>query len=155
MFYNIDETSGMATVKRFEELEVWKLARELYGELGRKFDLGFFNHNFRLTNQMEGSAGSIMDNIAEGFERGSRKEFIVFLGYAKGSCGELRSQLHRAGQRRYLTAEEFERLFSKCVRISAMIQALIKHLQGANIEGTRRRTPEKKNELSNEAPLNP
>ena len=61
-----------------------------------------FEHNFRLINQIEGSSGSIMDNIAEGFERGTRNEFIVFLGYSKGSCGELRSQLYRALDRKYI-----------------------------------------------------
>ena len=92
----------MASVKKFEELEAWKLSRELHAKIGRKIDDGSFRNNYRLIGQIEGSTGSIMDNIAEGFERGSRKEFIVFLAYSKGSCGELRSQLYRCLDRNYI-----------------------------------------------------
>jgi four helix bundle protein len=85
----------MATIKSFEDIESWKKAREVCKLLGEIIDAGHFKKSYRLINQIEGSSGSIMDNIAEGFERGTRAEFIQFLGYAKGSCGELRSQLYR------------------------------------------------------------
>lgn len=74
----------MATIKRFEEIESWKLASQLAEKVGEVIDAGSFKRNYRLIDQVEGSSGSIMDNIAEGFERGSRQEFILFLGYAKG-----------------------------------------------------------------------
>ncbi|MEO6490631.1 MAG: four helix bundle protein [Ferruginibacter sp.] len=83
----------MATLKRFEDLDVWKLSRELFAKVGKLIDAGMFKNNFRLIAQLEASSGSIMDNIAEGFERGTRAEFIQFLGYSKGLCGEVRSQL--------------------------------------------------------------
>lgn len=88
---------------------------------------------------MEGSSGSIMDNIAEGFERGTRAEFIQFLGYSKGSSGELRSQLYRALDRNYITEAEFTELSFLVVRISIMIQRFIKYLQITEIKGTRKR----------------
>ena len=65
-----------------------------------------FSKDFDLKRQILRSAGSIMDNIAEGFERGGKGEFIQFLSISKGSAGELRSQVHRAADRKYLTNEE-------------------------------------------------
>jgi four helix bundle protein len=85
----------MATFQRFEEIVSWQKARELNKKICLLIDNGSFKSNYRLINQIEGSAGSIMDNIAEGFERSGNKEFVQFLYIAKGSCGELRSQLYR------------------------------------------------------------
>jgi four helix bundle protein len=134
----------MGTLKSFEELECWKLAREVCKEVGELIDAGKFRKSYRLVNQVEGSSGSIMDNIAEGFERGSRAEFIQFLGYAKGSSGELRSQVYRALDRNFLTEEEFEKLKSKVITISSMIQKLIAYLQQSEIQGIRRKSEPKK-----------
>lgn len=97
----------MAPIKRFEDIISWKEARELNKLLGKIIDSGKMKGNYRLINQIEGSAGSIMDNIAEGFERGGNKELTQFLFIAKASCGELRSQLYRALDRRYITQNEF------------------------------------------------
>ena len=80
-----------------------------------------------------------MDNIAEGFERGSRAEFILFLGYSKGSCGELRSQLYRMIDRKYISQENFEDLYNRAIIINSKIQKLIMYLQKSTIKGTRRR----------------
>jgi four helix bundle protein len=73
----------MATIKSFEDIESWKKARLVCKKLGSLIDEGKFKNSYRLINQIEGSSGSIMDNIAEGFERGTKGEFIQFLGYAK------------------------------------------------------------------------
>ena len=132
----------MATIQRFEDLDAWKLSRELCNKIGTIIDNGSLKNNFRLIGQIEGSSGSIMDNIAEGFERGTRAEFIQFLGYSKGSCGELRSQLYRALDRNYLTQIEFDELWSFATRISAMIQKFIGYLQQTNIKGLRKKEPE-------------
>lgn len=78
-----------------------------------------------MIGQIEGSSGSIINNIAEGFERGTKNEFIVFLGYAKASCGELRSLLYRALDRNYKTQSQFDEYRIMAVRISAMIQKFI------------------------------
>jgi len=129
----------MATIKRFEEIDAWKVARELCLKIGTIIDEGSFKKSYRLIAQVESSSGSIMDNIAEGFERGTRAEFIQFLGYSKGSCGEFRSQLYRASDRKYLTQEQFDKLYSLAVRISAMLQKLIEYLQKTEVKGVRKK----------------
>ena len=136
----------MATIHRFEELEMWKLSRRLCKELGDLIDLGLFKNNYRLIGQIEGSSGSIMDNIAEGYERGTKAEFILFLGYAKGSCGELRSQLYRSLDRQYINQDQFETFIIMAKRISAMIQKFIEYLRKTNIKGNRHKESQ---------PLNP
>lgn len=129
----------MATIKRFEELDVWKLSRELCKKTGELIDSGVFKNNFRLIGQVVGSSGSIMDNIAEGFVRGTRAEFIQFLGYSKGSCGELRSQLYRIFDRNYIIKEQFDELYSMIVRISLMLQKFISYLLNTKIQGERKK----------------
>ena len=131
----------MATIKRFEDVEAWKLTREMSGTIGTLIDKGCFKNSFRLISQIESSSGSIMDNIAEGFERGTRAEFIQFLGYSKGSCGEFRSQLYRVFDRTYITKQQFDELSSRAVRISAMAQKLIEYLQKTEIKGVRKKQP--------------
>ena len=95
-------------VKYFEELEVWKEARQLTREVYRLTSDSKFSKDFGLSNQIQRAAVSIMSNIAEGFERGGNPEFIQFLYVAKGSCGETRfsalrgtrSGIHRAKRMR-------------------------------------------------------
>lgn len=129
----------MNTIKRFEDLDAWNLSRELNKKIGLLIENKKFKNNFRLINQIEGSCGSIMDNIAEGFERGTRAEFIQFLGYSKGSCAEFRSQIYRSLDRGYIQPEEFEELIQMATRISAMIYRLILYLQKTNIAGMRKK----------------
>jgi len=130
----------MATIKSFEDIESWKHARIVCKKIGDLIDAGKFNKSYRLINQIEGSSGSIMDNIAEGFERGTRAEFIQFLGYAKGSCGEVRSQLYRALDRLYIDQSEFEELKAAVMQISGLIQKFISYLQHSEIDGVRKKT---------------
>lgn len=129
----------MATIKRFEDVEAWIVSRELCNNIGSLIDDGSFKSNYRLIGQIEGSSGSIMDNIAEGFERGTRAEFIQFLGYSKGSCGELRSQLYRALDRKYINQQQFDEFSSLAVRISSMLQKFISYLQKTDIQGERKK----------------
>jgi four helix bundle protein len=129
----------MAVIKRFEELDSWKLAYELYQRIAQLIESGRMKRNYGLIDQVERSSGSIMDNIAEGFERGTRREFITFLGYAKGSCGELRSQLHRALIRNYVSLPEFDDISLICIRVSAMLQKFIAYLQKTPVQGTRKK----------------
>lgn len=129
----------MATIKSFEDIERWKQARDVCKLIGKFINDGRFKKSHRLINLIDGSSGSIMDNIAEGFERGSRAEFVLFLGYAKGSCGELRSQLYRVLDRNYISEDEFEMLKKSIMNISGLIQNLIRYLQKTKIEGTRKK----------------
>jgi len=84
------------TIERFEELDVWQDARELCVMIKELCNKDSFAKDYTLRNQILSSSGSIMDNIAEGYERGGNKELIQFLYIAKGSCGETRSQIYRA-----------------------------------------------------------
>lgn len=126
----------MATIQSFEEIESWKTARELCRRIGILIDDGRFKNSYRLISQIDAASGSVMDNIAEGFERGSRAEFINFLGYAKGSCGELRSQLYRLLDRTYINQSEFDELFEMTSKTSAMIQKFIAYLIKTEIAGS-------------------
>ncbi|MDX1410182.1 MAG: four helix bundle protein, partial [Saprospiraceae bacterium] len=88
-------------------------------------------------DQMYASGGSIMDNIAEGFERGNNREFSVFLAYAKGSAGEARSQLYRSFDFGYVPQERFDRLITKLKHISGKLHNMIQYLNATSIRGTR------------------
>ena len=127
----------MATIKRFEEIKSWQKARVLNKKVGDIIDKGQFKRNFKLIHQIEGSAGSIMDNIAEGFEGSGNKEFVQFLYIAKGSCGEFRSQLYRAVDRKYINELEFETLYAMAIEIIVMIQKLIDYLEQSELKGTK------------------
>lgn len=130
----------MATFKTFEEIHAWQKAGELNQKVGSYIDSGRFKSNFRLANQIEGSAGSIIDNIAEGFERSGNREFLQFLYIAKGSCGEFRSQLYRAIDRSYVRREEFDELFALSKEIINRLQKLIDYLQTSELKGTKYKT---------------
>ena len=131
---------SMATIEKFEEILSWQEARKLNQKIGRMIDSGRFEKNFRLIAQVDGSAGSIMDNIAEGFERSGNREFIQFLYIAKGSCGEFRSQLYKALDRNYITQEEFDDFAKKTKKVSSLIQKLINYLHETDMRGTKYKT---------------
>lgn len=127
----------MATVKFFEELKVWKMSRSLSRVIYLLTHKSEFSKDYKLKDQIRASSGSAMDNIAEGFERNSRKEFIQFLTVAKGSAGETRSQLHRALDQNYITQDEFEPAKAMCLSLARMFYAFIKHLNESEIKGIR------------------
>lgn len=130
----------MATIKRFEDILSWKKARELNKIIGGLIDAAKFKHSYKLIDQIEGSSGSIMDNIAEGFERGGNKEFIQFLYISKGSCGEFRSQLYRALDRNYISQTEFDLLYNLAKEIIVLLQKLIDYLSHSELKGSKFKT---------------
>jgi four helix bundle protein len=127
----------MATITTFEELDIWQLGREICQDVWDKFENSALGKDFELRNQMNRSSGSIMDNIAEGFERNGRKEFVQFLSYSKGSCGELRSQLYRAFDRKHITEEEFEFLKEKTITESKKIGSFMSYLLKSENNGSK------------------
>jgi four helix bundle protein len=127
----------MATVKRFEDLEIWQMAREQANSLWKIYTEGTFSKDYELRNQISRSSGSVMDNIAEGFERSGNNEFNNFLLIAKASNGEVRSQLYRAFDRNHITKEIFEVLIIKTENISKKVTSFIKYLKDSELKGFR------------------
>lgn len=125
----------MSVAKNFEDLIIWQDARQLCKELGPIILRSEFNSFPKLRKQLEGSSGSVPDNIAEGFERGGNKEFIQFLYYSKGSCGELRSQLYRSFDYEIISSDELDSLIIKSKKLSAKISNFIKSLYSSDFKG--------------------
>ena len=98
----------MATIQRFEDLEIWQEARRLFNQIKDIVIETELKLDFKLKDQIKGSSGSVMDNIAEGFERDGNLEFRQFLSIAKGSAGETRSQLYRVFDLGYITEEKLK-----------------------------------------------
>ncbi|HYT59189.1 MAG TPA: four helix bundle protein [Haliangiales bacterium] len=119
----------MATVKCFEELQVWQEARQLVRDIYKATRRPPFARDFRLCSQIQSAATSTMSNIAEGFERGSKKEFIQFLNIAKGSNGETRSPLYVALDQEYIDEKNFLLLKSAAARLSRRVARFIKYLE--------------------------
>ena len=119
----------MATIKNFEDLEIWKHAKT-QAENIYKLSQSFRNEQF-LYNQLNAAAGSVMDNIAEGFERNSTKEMIQFLFISKGSNGEVRSQLIRAYCFKLLMIEEMNSYKDLNLQITRQIYSFINYLRSS------------------------
>jgi len=112
----------------FEDLEVWKRACRLSIDIMKQVKN---SRNYPLKDQMTRSAISIPSNIAEGQERDSQGDFIRFLRIAKGSCGELRTQLYLAQQLSEIASDICKPLIQETKEISAMLQGLIRSIQTA------------------------
>ena len=127
----------MAKIEQFEDLQVWQSARELAKLIHITTQGEKISRDYSLKDQMNRSAGSIMDNIAEGFDRGGKKELIQFLYVAKGSAAELRSQLYRALDKMYLVEENFNNLQLKTLEVSKQLSGFIKYLKASDLKGSK------------------
>jgi len=125
----------MATYNSFEDLPVWQNARELASLVYTTSAEGKLNKDYGLRNQIQKAVVSVSSNIAEGFERGSKREFIQFLYIAKGSCGELRSQLYIAKDLGYLSNSTSETLIKSASNASKQIYGFIKYLKTSRFAG--------------------
>lgn len=125
----------MATIQKFEDLEIWQLARTLYKKISAIASLMRKNHDYRFAEQIKAAAGSVMDNIAEGFERNSRLEFLNALSISKGEAGELKSQLYRSLDEKYINEKEFEELYNETDMLIKKIANFIIYLNKTKIKG--------------------
>ena len=128
-------------VKAFEDLEIWKEARRLTQDIYRLTTAEKFSKDFGLRDQIRRATVSIMSNIAEGFERGGNQEFIQFLYIAKGSCGEVRSQLYVALDQGYIDQKQTDELTKFFKRLSSMISNLITYLRKSGMKGEKFKKP--------------
>ncbi|GAB4055470.1 four helix bundle protein [Spirosoma litoris] len=132
----------MAKINRFEDLDVWQFARQLSNDIYWLTQKGTFAKDFELKNQINRASGSIMDNIAEGFGRANRAEFIVFLGYSMDSGTEVKSQLYRAFDRHHVDLECFNELYGRADRVGKMLFGLIQALKKSPVRGLKYKVSE-------------
>lgn len=127
----------MATIKRFEDLEIWIDARRLSKEIILISKSTELIKDFKLKQQIKDSSSSVMDNIAEGFERNGNGEFRQFLSIAKGSAGETRSQLYRVFDNDYIDEQKLTILVSEYEKLSIKIHNFITYLNKNDFKGTK------------------
>ena len=119
----------MPTITRFEEIEAWQTARELTKMIYSITEEGRISKDFELKDQLRRAAVSVMSNIAEGFESNTQALFIRYLGIAKASAGEVRSQLYVAHDVGFLTEQQFSSLFQTAEKTSRQLSRFISYLE--------------------------
>jgi four helix bundle protein len=127
------------TIKRFEDLEIWQKARELCKKIRGISETTPLGKDFSIKDQILRSSGSVMDNIAEGFERDGKKEFINFLYISKGSLGETRSQIHRSFDAKHFNEEVYMDFLNDCLNLSGKIAHFISYLSKSEFDGTKKK----------------
>ena len=120
-------------VNSFEDLQVWKDSRILVKSIYQLTSDGKFSKDFGLREQIQRASVSIMNNIAEGFERNNNKEYIKFLGYSKGSAGEVRSMLYVATDLGYISQDSFNMHYQMAINIITQISNFIKYLKKSSV----------------------
>ena len=116
-------------IKRFEELECWKEARELTKNIYTYIKRTDFGKDFRLSGQILGASISIMNNISEGFDSRSNNEFVRFLAYSRRSCSEVQNCLYIALDQQYILKKEFTNTYKHCEKVRKIIDGLIRYLK--------------------------
>jgi four helix bundle protein len=122
----------MGKIERFEDLEVWQASMALCSSVYQITNSEFFSRDFALRDQIRKSAISVPSNISEGFERDSKKQFLYFLVIAKGSCGELRTQVKIARMQNYIEDSVFTDMNEKCLSVSKQLKGFISYLNNYN-----------------------
>ena len=121
--------SSKMKVKKFEELECWQEARKLTRNIYEYTKSAIFAKDFRLSGQITGAAISVMNNISEGFDSRSNKEFVKFLTYSRRSCSEVQNCLYIALDQAYIDDETFNATYAQCTKVRKMIDGLIRYLR--------------------------
>jgi four helix bundle protein len=116
-------------IERFEDINGWQMARELAREVYACTESGNFSRDFGLREQIRRAAGSVMHNIAEGFDSGSDIEFTRFLRYSQRSCTEVQSELYVAFDQKYLNEQQFNHLYELAKHTHSKIGGFIKYLK--------------------------
>ena len=125
----------MGKIQKFEDLEIWRLARLICQQIEFLIQNTNLKTNYSLKDQIDRSSGSIMDNIAEGFERNGNREFIQFLSIAKGSAGEVKSQSYRAFDKKLISEEQHLKLNETVELVKNKIGAMMNYLNNCEIKG--------------------
>ena len=115
-------------IERFEDIKAWQVARVLANLVYEATNIGAFAKDFGLRDQIRGAAGSVMHNIAEGFESGSDPEFVRFLKFSRRSASEVQSEAYLALDRKYITQESFQTIYDKATESKRLINAFIGYL---------------------------
>ena len=124
----------MAVINKFEDLEIWQKAREICQYIELLIQTTSLKTNYSLKEQIDRSSGSVMDNIAEGFERNGNREFIQFLSIAKGSAGEVKSQSYRAFDKKLISEEQHMKLNEMTEIEKNKIGAMMNYLNNCEIK---------------------
>jgi four helix bundle protein len=124
----------VARIERFEDIDAWKAARKLMQKVYAVSTRGSFAKDYRLRNQIQGSAISVMSNIAKGFDAGGDAEFIRFLGYARRSASELQSQLYIALDQSYIDQKQFSGIYRQAVETKRLIGGFIRYLRKPQVQ---------------------
>jgi len=119
----------MAKIERFEDIDGWQLGRELTQQVYKLTRVGEFAKDFGLKDQIRRASGSVMHNIAEGFDGGSDAEFVKFLRYAQRSSTEVKSELYVALDQSYISQQQFEAVYKLATRVHDVIGGFIRYLQ--------------------------
>lgn len=127
----------MARIEKFEDIEAWKMAREVTKLIYEVSSNEKFCRDFALVNQIRRASISILSNVAEDFERSGNKEFLQFLAVAKGSCGEVRAQFYVAFDQKYIDESKFREIADKLSETSRLIAGFMKYLQQSEMRGNK------------------
>jgi four helix bundle protein len=125
----------MSKIQKFEDILAWQKARELTKEIYAHTKAGLFAKDFGSRDQIQRASVSVMGNVAEGFDRGGDKEFIQFLSFSKGSCGEVKSHLYVALDQQYVNPAQFDRLYDSADEIGRLLAGFMTYLNQSDFRG--------------------